>query len=333
VNASLSLVIPVFNEEETVPELVDRCVAACEPLDRAYEILLVDDGSTDASRERIAAKAREYGGRVKGVFLNRNYGQHSAVICGLAHAQGDTVVTLDADLQNPPEEIPRLVAKADEGYDVVGTVRVNRRDSLFRRLASHLINTMVKRSTGVSMHDYGCMLRAYDRKVVKAILECRERSTFVPVLANGFARRTVEIDVRHEERKAGTSKYGVMRLVNLMFDLMTCMTTGPLRLLTILGGLLSAAGIAFGLLLFTLRLAYGAEWAGGGVFTLFAVAFFLMGAQFVALGLLGEYIGRIHIDVRERPRYFVDRTVGTTGARLEWDPETRPTRPPVEART
>jgi undecaprenyl-phosphate 4-deoxy-4-formamido-L-arabinose transferase len=311
-NNSVSIVIPVWNEQDNLVELIDRCVLAGDRLGREYEIVLVDDGSSDASRERIAHKVEQYPGKVKGVFLNRNYGQHSAVICGLHHARGALVVTLDADLQNPPEEIPRIVAKADEGYDVVGSVRRNRRDSLFRRLSSLLINHMVKRATGVMMHDYGCMLRSYSRTVVQAILQCPERSTFVPVLGNSFATRTSEIDVRHDERKAGTSKYGVMKLFHLMFDLMTTMTTAPLRMLTIVGGVLSLLGVGFGLLLLVLRLLNGPAWAADGVFTLFAIAFFFLGAQFVALGLLGEYIGRIHIDVRARPRFFVERTVGET---------------------
>ena len=309
-SAAFSVVIPVFNEEDNLEELCDRLIAACQPLGRPYEVILVDDGSSDRSRERISARASASGSPIKAVFLNRNYGQHNAVLCGLAHSSGDVVVTLDADLQNPPEEIPRLLQKTDEGFDVVGTVRVNRQDSAFRRIASSLINRMVMRATGVLMHDYGCMLRAYHRKVVEAVLQCRERSTFIPVLANGFARKTTEIEVRHDERKAGTSKYSVMKLVHLMFDLMTTMTTAPLRLLTLVGGSLSVLGMGFGVLLMFLRFVYGAQWAADGVFTLFAIAFFFLGAQFVGMGLLGEYLGRIHIDVRERPRYFVDRTVG-----------------------
>jgi len=327
VKPPVSLVIPVFNEEANLDELVERCIAACETMERPYEVLLVDDGSRDGSRRKIEAKALQHAGLVKGVFLNRNYGQHSAVICGLANARGEIVVTLDADLQNPPEEIPRLVAKADEGYDVVGSVRTNRQDTLFRRVASGFINRMVMKSTGVSMHDYGCMLRAYSRRVVQPMLECSERSTFVPLLANSFAHNTTEIEVDHAERKAGSSKYGLMKLVNLMFDLVTTMSTGPLRLLTILGGLLSVFGIAFGGLLLVLRLVYGPEWAGQGVFTLFSVIFFLIGAQFLAIGLLGEYIGRISIDVRARPRYHVDRTVGAVGPARSSSPEVRAARP------
>ena len=330
---TLSLVVPVFDEEDNLDELIDRCVTTCDRLGRTWEMILVDDGSSDRSRDVIEAKSAQYAGRVSGVFLNRNYGQHCAVICGLAHTRGDTVITLDADLQNPPEEIPRLLAEADAGYDVVGTVRTPRRDSLFRRLASHMINVMVKRATGVTMHDYGCMLRAYSRSVVDAVLECRERSTFVPVLATGFARRTTEIEVEHHERRAGKSKYGVLRLVHLMFDLMTMMTTAPLRALTFFGGALSVSAVAFGVLLLVLRFAYGAQWAADGVFTLFAVVFFLLGAQFMAMGLLGEYVGRIQVDVRERPRYVIDRSVGGSANGAVRAPRPVPaSREPLESR-
>lgn len=300
---TLSVVVPVFDEEHNLDELIERCVAVCDALERPYEIVLVDDGSADGSR------ARRHPGKVRGVFLNRNYGQHNAVICGFAHSKGDVVVTLDADLQNPPEEIPTLLERTDAGYDVVGSVRKDRRDSPFRRLASSLVNRMVERATGVAMHDYGCMLRAYDRRVVDAVLACSERATFVPVLANCFARSTTEVEVRHEPRRSGRSKYGVLRLVHLLFDLTTAMTTAPLRMLTILGGLLSFGGVLLAALLLCLRLIYGPQWAVGGVFTLFAIAFLFLGAQLLAIGLLGEYIGRIHANVRGRPRYFVDRIV------------------------
>jgi undecaprenyl-phosphate 4-deoxy-4-formamido-L-arabinose transferase len=171
---------------------------------------------------------------------------------------------------------------------------------------------MVRKSTGVKLRDYGCMLRAYRRRVVDAMLSCRERHTFIPVLANLFAKRVTEIPVGHAERARGTSKYSVLNLINLQFDLLTCMTTAPLRILSWIGAGISALSIGFGALLLILRLVYGTEWAENGVFTLFAVVFFFIGAQFIALGLMGEYIGRIHADVRERPRYIVDRVVGET---------------------
>lgn len=305
----VSVVIPVYNEAENLDELIPRCLEAGRACGGAFEILLVDDGSSDGSTELIERAAAEHP-EVVGILLNRNYGQHAAVMAGFEACRGEVVVTLDADLQNPPEEIPRLVEAAAEGYDVVGSVRTGRRDTLFRKLSSALVNRAVRRSTGVMMHDYGCMLRAYRRHIVEAMLRCTEHSTFIPVLANGFARRTTEIEVGHEARRGGSSKYSLSKLIKLMFDLMTSMTTAPLRLLSILGVLISSLGIGFGLFLLLMRLFYGPEWAAQGVFTLFAVLFMFIGAQFVGLGLLGEYIGRIYQDVRARPRYYVEAVVG-----------------------
>ena len=309
---SVSIVVPVYNERENIDELVARTVAVGQQLGRPWELVLVDDGSRDGSSERLLELARQHAGLVKALLLNRNYGQHNAILCGFSHAQGDMMITLDADLQNPPEEIPRLVAAIDAGADVVGTVRLHRQDSVFRRLSSLLVNNVVRLTTGVMMSDYGCMLRAYRRRVVEAMLACRERSTFIPVLANMFAKRTAEIEVRHAERTRGESKYSLFKLVNLQFDLLTCMTTTPLRLLSYAGGAIAAAAVGFGALLLVLRTFFGAAWAGEGVFTLFALLFFFVGAQFVAMGLLGEYVGRIHADVRERPRYIVDSVGGET---------------------
>ena len=306
----ISVVIPVFNEEANLDELIRRGLASCGKLQRPFEIILVDDGSSDASARKIAAAADANGGKIVGVILNRNYGQHAAVMAGLAESTGEIVVTLDADLQNPPEEIPRLVAKMEEGYDVVGSVRVPRRDTFFRRIASFVVNKAVQKTTGIRMHDYGCMLRAYRRPIVQAMLQCHERSTFIPILANSFARRTTEIEVSHAERTAGDSKYSLWKLVNLQFDLLTGMTTFPLRLLSVLGTIISALGIGFGVFLFIMRWVKGPGWAAQGVFTLFAILFIFVGAQFIAMGLLGEYIGRIYQDVRGRPRYFIETVAG-----------------------
>ncbi len=306
----ISVVIPVFNEEANLDELVSRSLSSCDKLENPYEIILIDDGSYDSSRKKIAAAVEQHPGKIIGVFLNRNYGQHAAVMAGFAECKGDIVVTLDADLQNPPEEIPKLVSKVEEGFDVVGSVRIQRQDSLFRKAASFIVNKSVQKHTGVDMHDYGCMLRAYRRHIVDAMLQCHERSTFIPVLANSFARHTTEIEVNHSRRVAGESKYSLWKLFNLNFDLLTSMTTFPLRLLSILGGLISATGVGFGLFLLIMRLIHGSEWAVGGVFTLFAILFIFIGAQFIGMGLLGEYIGRIYSDVRARPRYFVQKVVG-----------------------
>ncbi len=306
----ISIVIPVFNEEDNLKELVSRCLNVCNKMDKSFEIILVDDGSTDRSAEIIARTARENSGKVIGIFFNRNYGQHAAVTAGFKESIGDTVITLDADLQNPPEEIPKLVEQIDTGYDVVGSIRTPREDSLFRRAASSLVNKIVQKSTGVRMKDYGCMLRAYRRQVVDAVLQCHERSSFIPVLANRFARNTTEVQVAHARRTAGESKYSLWKLINLQFDLLTSMTTFPLRLLSFLGIFISGTGFALGGYIIMMRFIHGSDWAVGGVFTLFAILFIFIGALFVGMGLLGEYLGRVYDDVRAHPRFFVHHVIG-----------------------
>lgn len=307
---NFSVVIPIYNEEANLPELMERTLKACRAVSAPFEIILVSDGSHDRSPELIAAAAEANPGEIVGVFLNRNYGQHAAVIAGFEHASGDVVITLDGDLQNPPEEIGKLYEKMTEGYDVVAGVRVPRCDTVFRRFFSYLTNLVTAKVTGVMMHDYGCMLRAYSSRVVKAILGCTEQSTFIPVLANSFARHTTEVEVNHAQRKGGESKYGVWKLINLHFDLLTSMTTFPLRLLTVTGILIALIGLGFGSFLLLMRLIEGPEWAAQGVFTLFAILFVFVGAQFVGMGLLGEYLGRVYKDVRARPRYLVHEVKG-----------------------
>ena len=307
---NFSVVIPIYNEEANLPELMERTLKACRAVSVPFEIILVSDGSHDGSPELIAAAAEANPGEILGIFLNRNYGQHAAVFAGFERASGDVIISLDGDLQNPPEEIGKLYAKMTEGYDVVAGVRVPRCDTVFRRFFSYLTNLITAKVTGVKMHDYGCMLRAYSSRVVKAMLECTERSTFIPVLANSFARHTAEVEVRHAERKAGDSKYDLWKLINLQFDLLTGMTTFPLRLLTVVGILIALIGAGFGAFLLLMRLIHGAEWAVQGVFTLFAVLFVFVGAQFIGMGLLGEYLGRVYKDVRARPRYLVHEVKG-----------------------
>lgn len=310
VSSTVSVVIPVYNESGNLGDLIGRTLTAGRSLSCPFEIILVDDGSRDGSDGAIIEAAKKHPGEIVGVLLNRNYGQHAAVMAGFAQAKGEIIVTLDADLQNPPEEIPRLVAKINEGFDVVGSIRTLRQDSLFRRFSSMLVNKMTATVTGIVMHDYGCMLRAYRRHVVQAMLQCQERSTFIPVLANSFARKTAEIEVKHTERKAGGSKYSLWKLVNLQFDLLTSITTLPLRILSFVGVIVALMGVGLGILILILRILWGAEWAAKGVFTLFAILFIFIGGQFTAMGFLGEYIGRTYVDVRARPRYFVQAIEG-----------------------
>lgn len=307
----LSLVIPVYNEEANLSELIRRTLAACDPMGISYEMILVDDGSADNSAQMIREAAEKNGGKVVGVFLTTNFGQHAAVTAGLQTSVGKYVITLDADLQNPPEEIPKLVEKLREGYDVVGTIRENRKDTFFRRWASKTVNLMVRKlCNGKTMTDYGCMLRGYSRTVVNAILQCHEHGKFIPMLAMSYARRTIEIHVKHADRMAGESKYNVWKLIALQYDLLTGTSIFPLRMLTYIGTLLAAFGILFGLYIFVMTRIHGDDWSQHGVFTLFSLVFIFMGGQFVAMGILGEYIGKIHMNTRGRPQFFIESVTG-----------------------
>jgi len=301
----ISVVIPVYNEEKNLPRLFERLVPVMEGLRRPYEIVLVDDGSTDQTLAILKSHAGE---NIRVVELTRNYGQHAAVFAGFESSTGEIIVTMDADLQNPPEEIPRLVQTMEDGnYEVVGTVRKGRKDSIFRTLPSKVVNAMTRRITRVHLNDWGCMLRAYRRAVVENMVKSQEHSTFIPALATTFAKDITEIEVAHEERFAGDSKYSLAKLIALQFDLVTSFSDFPLKLMLYSGFVLAFMGIIFGIVLGVARLYFGAPWAAEGVFTLFAVLFFFVGAQFLAFGVMGEYIGRIYREVKKRPPYTIRR--------------------------
>jgi undecaprenyl-phosphate 4-deoxy-4-formamido-L-arabinose transferase len=303
----VSIVVPVFNEEPNLDLLYRRLAPVADRLAGGAEMIFVDDGSSDRSLEllrEIAARDR----RVRVLSFNRNYGQHAAVFAGLEVARGTAVVTLDADLQNPPEDIPKLLAKIDEGFDMVGGWRENRKDTLFRRVASRAINAVMRRVlAGVEFRDYGCMLRAYARPVVDSLRRCEERSPFIPALACQFARRVAEVPVGHAERAGGESKYGLLQLLRLQADLVTGFTSAPLKLATLCGSAIALLSIGFGVFLGIRRLLYGPE--AEGLFTLFALLFFLVGGNFLALGVLGEYVGRTYVEVRRRPRSVIAETI------------------------
>jgi undecaprenyl-phosphate 4-deoxy-4-formamido-L-arabinose transferase len=254
----VSVVVPVFNEAPNLPELMRRLTAVLDASGHAYEILLVDDGSRDGSLEILASWASQRPDRVRVLELSRNFGQHQAILAGFQDVTGDVVVTLDADLQNPPEEIPRLLAKFQEGFDVVGGVRQRRQDSLFRRLASSLVNWMMVSMTRMRLSDFGCMLRAYSRDVVEEIKECNEASTFIPALAQSFARRPAEVEVAHAPRASGESAYSLYKLIRLNFDLMSGFSAVPLQAVSLVGTVVALGGIAFGAFLLIRRLLVGA---------------------------------------------------------------------------
>lgn len=306
--SSVSIAIPVFNEEEILPVLLPRLLPVLESLGRPFEVLFVDDGSRDGSLKILRRFVEENPGRVRAIELARNFGQHPALLAAFQETRGDVIITLDADLQNPPEEIPRLLALIDEGHDVVGGIRRNRQDSVFRKLASRMVNRVTGAITGMRLSDYGCMLRAYSREVIDEINACEENATFIPALAQSFSRRPAEVEVAHAERAAGASKYSLYRLVRLNFDLMTGFSVVPLQIFTLFGFVVAAGGIGFGVFLGIRRLIVGAEVEG--VFTLFSLLFTVLGAMMAGLGILGEYIGRIYHEVRRRPRFSVRHVYG-----------------------
>jgi undecaprenyl-phosphate 4-deoxy-4-formamido-L-arabinose transferase len=298
----VSVVIPVFNEARTLVDLHQRLVAVLKSIGQPWEILFIDDGSTDGSAGILKAlHAQDPAVRI--VRFNRNYGQHTAVFAGLERARGAVVVTLDADLQNPPEEIPRVLDRLAEGADVVGGWRRGRDDPRMRRWASSLVNRLTSRLVGVRMHDYGCMLRAYRRSVVDELVRCPETSQFIPALANTLAGTVAEVPVAHAARREGQSKYGPLGLLRLLFDLLTGFSLLPIQAVSVAGVFVSALGLGFAAFLGLRRLLVGPEVEG--VFTLFAILFFFVGLQILALGLIGEYVGRIYQEVRRRPRYVV----------------------------
>jgi undecaprenyl-phosphate 4-deoxy-4-formamido-L-arabinose transferase len=299
----LSIVIPVYNEEQVLPQLFERLYPALDALGRSYEIVFVNDGS----RDRSVALLREAFDRrpdvTRVVLFAANFGQHRAILAGFASSRGRYVITLDADLQNPPEEIPRVLAELDAGHDYVGTIRVQRKDVAWRRYASRFINEIRERTTRVRISDHGSMFRGYARSVVEAVNQCSEYNTFVPALAFTFAMTPIEIQVAHEERGAGKSKYSLFQLMRLNFDLMTGFSTAPMQMFSLVGIGIAILSVLFFVFLIIRRLIVGSE--AEGVFTLFAIAFFLIGVALFGVGLLGEYVSRIYDEVRHRPRYIV----------------------------
>jgi undecaprenyl-phosphate 4-deoxy-4-formamido-L-arabinose transferase len=300
----LSVVIPVYNEEQVLPTLFERLYPALDALGISYECVFVNDGSRDRSAALLRQQFQRRPRETRVVLFHTNFGQHSAVMAGLAYARGDYVVTLDADLQNPPEEIHKLVSMLTQGYDYVGTIRQKRQDHLWRRSLSKGVNKLREWITPVRLTDQGCMMRGYSRFVVEALNQTREVNTFIPALASLYAMNPIEVPIAHEERHAGKSKYSLYSLIRLNFDLITGFSVVPLQLFSMVGMAVSLLSAALMIVLLVRRLVIGSE--AEGLFTLFAIMFFFIGLALFGSGLLGEYVGRIYAQVRERPRYIVE---------------------------
>ncbi|HVS55415.1 MAG TPA: glycosyltransferase [Casimicrobiaceae bacterium] len=302
----LSVVIPVYDEEPGLQALFDRLYPALDKLGVAYEVLFVNDGSRDRSPAMLKDQFLRRPEVTRVILFNSNYGQHMAIVAGFEHCRGQRIVTLDADLQNPPEEIGKLLSAMDAGHDYVGGVRRTREDSWWRRIASKAMNRVRERITRITMTDQGCMLRAYSRDIVRAVAASREVSTYIPALAYTYANNPTEVEVDHAERVAGESKYSLYKLIRLNFDLITGFSLVPLQMFSMFGMLVSVGALLTYLIVIVQRLILSG-WREG-MATLWdrdILAFFLLGMVLFGLGLVGEYVGRIYQQVRERPRFTI----------------------------
>ncbi|MBU0744918.1 MAG: glycosyltransferase [Gammaproteobacteria bacterium] len=305
----LSVVIPVYNESKNLRPLFSRLTATLDELNKSYEIIFTNDGSHDDSEIILEELYNLRPEQVRIIDFSSNFGQHMAVMAGFELSQGDIVVTLDADLQNPPEEIPKLLELADKGHDLVSGIRLHeRKDNWFRRNISILVNKVRAMITNINMTDHGCMLRAYHRSIIDLMVSHNESSIFIPALAYSYAVNPAEVKVEHEVRATGKSKYRLYDLIRLNFDLMTGYSLVPLQIFTLIGFSIAFLSIAFVIFLFIRRLIVGPEVQG--VFTLFAILFFLVGVVLMGLGIMGEYIGRIYKEVQHRPRFAIKKVLG-----------------------
>jgi undecaprenyl-phosphate 4-deoxy-4-formamido-L-arabinose transferase len=300
----ISVVIPVYNEELNLPLLFSRLYPVMDGLGKKYEVIFTNDGSADRSLDLLKAQFAARPDVTRIIDFNSNYGQHMAVMAAFERVRGKVIVSLDADLQNPPEEIPKLLVLMDVGHDYVGGFRINRKDSLFRTVASRVINSVRRSMTSIEMTDQGCMLRAYSRPIVDAIVRSGAINTFIPALAYSFAGNPTEVGVRHEERHAGKSNYSLYMLVRLNFDLITGFSLAPLQIFT-MASMTCAAGSFILVVVLALRRLLREGGEEGGTFTLFGILFFLISVTMVGIGLIGEYVGRTYQVMRVRQRYFV----------------------------
>ncbi len=303
----ISIIIPVYNEGENLPLLFQRLTATLDKEPISYEVIFTNDGSQDTSLDVLKEFYQTHPNIVRIIDFHGNFGQHMAIMAAFEKSQGVTVVTLDADLQNPPEEIPKLLMKINEGFDYVGSYRANRQDNFFRTYVSRLVNWLRESTTDIKMRDQGCMLRAYSRQIVDQIVQSGERSTFIPALAYQFSFNPTEVEVKHDARAAGVSKYNLYRLIRLNFDLITGFSLIPLQIFTLFGMIVSALSGLLVAYMVLRRLIVGPE--AEGLFTLFAILFFLVSVVITGIGIMGEYLGRIFQTLSHRPRFVIRQII------------------------
>lgn len=299
----LSIVIPLYRDENALAPIFERCRPILDTADGGGELVLVDDGGMDRTTARAAALAAEYPHPTTIVRLARNFGQHAAVFAGLAHARGECVVTLDSDLQYPPEEIPKLVHELSDEYPVVSGYRAQRKDPPVRRIITSILTRWLNAKTGANLRDFGSMFRAYDRSTVELMLTLTERHRYVPAVVAWLGVPIKEVPISHSARAEQGSRYRLSSLAELLLDLITGYSVFPLRLLTVIGLIGSAAGFVGTISFAAYRIVVGS--GVSGTVSAFALVFALLGVQLLIVALIGEYVGRIYTESKARPYYLI----------------------------
>jgi glycosyltransferase involved in cell wall biosynthesis len=314
----LSIVLPIYNEAESLPHLLEELVPALEATDRTFEIICIDDGSRDNSFAELQ-KLRAQDTRVRLVRFRRNFGQTAAFAAGFDRARGEVVITMDADLQNDPADIPLLLAKIDEGYDVVSGWRVKRWQEGFssfitRKVPSATANWLISTGTGVRLHDYGCALKAYRSDVIKSINLYGDLHRFIPAIASYYGVTVAEVPVNYRSRQFGRSKYGISRITRVILDLLTVRfllsySTRPIQIFGLMGLGSLALGVVIGAYLTLMKLIYREDLVDRPLLLL-AILLVMVGVQFITMGLLGEMISRTYHESQNKPIYTVREEVG-----------------------
>jgi glycosyltransferase involved in cell wall biosynthesis len=310
---NLSIVIPIYNEEENVVELHQRLKSVLDKMENSYEIILVDDGSRDNTLS-LLEDIQKNDNNVVVISLRRNFGQTAAFAAGFDHARGDVIITMDGDLQNDPNDIPRLVAMMKD-YDLVSGWRKNRQDKfLSRKLPSMIANKLISKVTGVNLHDYGCSLKAYRSDVIKNLNLYGELHRFIPAVASWYGVRMAEIETTHHPRLRGTSKYGISRTIRVVLDLITVkflrsFSTKPLQFFGPFGLLSGFLGFLISAYLSVDKLVFGND-IGGRPLLLLGALLIMVGIQFIGMGLLGEMMVRIYHEAQKKPIYVIKKVLG-----------------------
>ncbi len=299
----ISIVIPVYNEEKILQKMSDRLMPVMEKLGRSYEVIYTNDGSNDDSINILHTLYQKHPQHVRIIDFKRNFGQHMAIMASFEKSHGNVVINLDADLQNPPEEIPKLIKAFDAGHDVVGSFRLDRQDDAWRDYGSRFANWVRGWMTGIEMKDQGCMFRAYSRDIVEEVVRGGEANTFIPALAWRLATNPTEIGLVHDARAEGSSKYGIYELIRVSLDLVTSFSLMPIQIVTVFGIVVSFSSFMLVLYMIGRRLIIGPE--AEGLFTLLAIVIFLISVAIMGIGIIGEYVGRTYQQVSSRPRYLI----------------------------